>query len=95
MLGERTIKKTLIAVSEEGAKQHELIEKEIDKLVNITEKGWVLIQSDLFDKVRAISCLEGAAAAMAGAVTTMVVTEVLKARKQKKAEQRLEEKGLL
>ena len=71
MLGNRMLSKAIIKVSEEGAKQHELVRNEIDKLCQLTNQGWDLVSSKMFDKARKISFGQGfvTGTALTGLVT--------------------------
>lgn len=66
MLGERLLSKSKIAVSNEAAMQHALVGKEMDTLVEMTGKGWTLVQNETFDKVRVKCYCEGAAVMAVG-----------------------------
>lgn len=95
MFGERALNKAIIKVTKESAEQYDLVAREIGKLKDVTGIGWDLISSDLLDKVRRISFVEGGVVVAAGVVTGAAVSKAIEKRKQKKAEQRLKEKGLL
>lgn len=59
MFGNKMLSKAVVKVSEEGAKQHELVRNEIDKLCQLTNQGWDLVCSKTFDKARKISFGQG------------------------------------
>lgn len=84
MFGNRTLSRSIIKVSEEGAKQHEFVNQEIKKLAEITGTGWDLTQSDLFDKVRKKCFLEGAGVFAVGFVGSYAVLDWLEKRRMKK-----------
>lgn len=73
MFGNRMLSKAIVKVSEEGAKQHELVKNEIDKLCQLTNQGWDLVTSKMFDRARKISFGQGviAGTALTGFVVTM------------------------
>lgn len=93
MFGDHTLSKAMIKVSEEGAKQHELVNQEIGKLAEITGRSWDLVESDLFDKVRRISYLEGAGVFAAGFIGTYAVFCYIEDRKMKKRAKLMEPKS--
>ena len=81
MLGNRMLSKAVIKVSEEGAKQHDLVRKEIDTLCKLTNQGWDLVTSKMFDKARKISFGQGF---VAGTALTGLVAAARKNMKKDK-----------
>ena len=97
MFGDRTLRKAIIKVTEEGAKQHEIVNQEAKKLAEITGTGWDVIQSDLFDDVRKKCFLEGAGVFAIGFVGSYALLDYLEKRHAKKrlkdAEQKFKEES--
>lgn len=81
MLGNRMLNKAIIKVSEEGAKQHELVRNEIDKLCELTNESWDLVSTKVFDKARKISFGQGMVCG--GALTGLVAAGRKFVKKQK------------
>ena len=81
MFGNKMLSKAIIKVSEEGAKQHEVVKNELDKLCQLTNQGWDLVSSKMFDKARKISFGQGM---LAGAgITGLVAAARNKLKKDK------------
>ena len=68
MFGNRTLNKSTIKVNAEGLEQYKIVASELDKLATLTQESWDLTSTKLFNKVRVISFLEGAAVFAAGQV---------------------------
>ena len=83
MLGNKLLNKTTVKVSEEALKQQKLVIEEIGKLADLTNRGWDLVASELFDKVRKISFGEGFICGTAFAGLTVAASKVVKKRKSK------------
>jgi hypothetical protein len=87
MLGNKYLKDVMMKTTKEGYDQYNVVANEIDKLADITNMGWDLTASEVFDKVRKISFGQGAligAAVVGGAVA---VKEIISKRKKKKSEE--------
>ena len=86
MLGNKYLKDVMMKTTKEGYDQYNVVANEIDKLADITNMGWDLTASEVFDKVRKISFGQGAligAAVVGGAVA---VKEIISKHKKKKSE---------
>lgn len=83
MFGNKMLSKAVVKVSEEGAKQHALVRTEIDTLCKLTNQGWDLVASKMFDKARKISFGQGFVAGTALTGLVAAVNKIVKKDKPK------------
>ena len=83
MFGNRMLSKVTIKASEEGVKQHKIVVEELGKLAELTNQGWDLVSSELFDKARKISFGEGVICGTALTGVVVAAHEIVKKRKSK------------
>ena len=88
MFGNRTLSKAIVKVSEEGAKQHQVVAAEIDKLCEITAQRWDLVSGVVFDKVRKISFGEGFICGTAFTGLAAAAHKIVKKRKEETDEEK-------
>lgn len=86
MLGNGTLKRATMNVSEEGLKQFKVTSNEVGKLAQATKTGWHLTTHDLFTKVRVISFMEGVGCCAAGILAASVISGLYKSKKNKEQE---------
>jgi hypothetical protein len=85
MLGNRTLTKTTLSVSQEAYDQLKVVQKEIDTYCKLTNTGWDLTQGELFDKVRKICFGEGVVVGgIIIGVTALVGNAIAKRKSRKK-----------
>lgn len=83
MLGNKYLKNVTCKVTEEGHAQYTIVAEEIDKLAKITDMGWDLTASKVFDKVRRISFGQGALIGAAVVGSVVAIKEIVTKHKEK------------
>ena len=89
MFGDKLLGKTF-RVTKEASEQFRKVDGEINTLANLTGKSWHLTEDRLFDKVRYVSFVEGAATVCVGAAVAACCVKIWEKHKIKKFEKGIE-----